>query len=243
MRKSKLMSAMGAAVASVVLSLSPAIADTVGIAVGSIGSSTQVGASLLSNQPSLGGSSIGYYIPLGNTDGGVYGTTGTGNPCGSSGFGTCSDSGHGGAALTMILRFSPVSITGPSHLTIKFDDLDLSGVNDPTGFFESLQLFQWNGTSAVAITSLITSIGGLVTGNDNTQTLNLDLGTLSTNPLFLELNFAANASFNGTNTEEFLRATVSSVPGPIVGAGLPGLLCACGALLALARQRRKRQGA
>jgi len=29
-----------------------------------------------------------------------------------------------------------------------------------------------------------------------------------------------------------------AVPGPVVGAGLPGLLIACGALVALARRRR-----
>jgi len=43
----------------------------------------------------------------------------------------------------------------------------------------------------------------------------------------------------GAPLGDVLLTSVSTVPGPIVGAGLPGLVAACGVLLALARRRRR----
>jgi hypothetical protein len=42
-----------------------------------------------------------------------------------------------------------------------------------------------------------------------------------------------------TFSAEGLTVTANSTPGPVVGAGLPGLLAACVGLLALARRRRR----
>ena len=42
-----------------------------------------------------------------------------------------------------------------------------------------------------------------------------------------------------TVMDDFIYGEPNPIPGPIVGAGLPGLIVACGALLALAARRRR----
>ena len=53
------------------------------------------------------------------------------------------------------------------------------------------------------------------------------------------------SSWNCNSTGDLLSQDISvgsvGVPGPIVGAGLPGLIAACGGLLALGRRRRLKQ--
>jgi hypothetical protein len=65
------------------------------------------------------------------------------------------------------------------------------------------------------------------------------IGGPTGNPLFFAFDVGIGCDSDSCTNTGFAAATYSGVPGPIVGAGLPGLVVACGGLLGLARRRRQ----
>lgn len=134
-------------------------APILGIPVGYIGGTTQVGLDLVRHDPTPDGTNNGsdgwirYYIPLNWSTRGTYGYTdhnGT-DPCEQSRprdcAGTYADTGRGNSYLDMFLMFSPVNTTllEGAELNFEFSDLDLNRVNDPVGFFETVRIYSANG--------------------------------------------------------------------------------------------------
>ena len=216
----------------------------------------QLGArvGITANRPiddGTGQRSIEYFIPLD----GLSGTYGTGGWTGwhhhsgcQLGFGTCADSGYGGGVLTMILRFTPVSNSDPSVLNVIFEDLDLANANDPGGFLERLNVVTATGDSLTGgwVTDINQTItNGTVGGDANQQFLSLLLGVVTTDPLYLELQFKVpHQHQRGTNTPEYLIAWIDNTP---VVVPIPPAFLLLGTALAgvgaySRRQRRKAAG-
>jgi hypothetical protein len=152
-------------------------------------------------------------------------------------------------------QFPGVSFTGAQVLTAGVDlNPNFPPVSNPNVVFDFL-----NGTITATFTTPVTSVGAFVTGNTSiTETIFRGatmLGSVSTGGanfigagtglppnIFLSISDfdITRAVFTDTGNSFTLdNFTFTPVPGPIVGAGLPGLILACGALVALARRRRQ----
>jgi hypothetical protein len=168
------------------------------------------------------------------------------------------------AATINISDFSPNDVNDPSFTQSSFTSFTSSTVTEVpgngtlvlTGTFVSanplaaaaVQTFNFNmndpiddGPVCCSDTLSITLIGapgGLGGANMATIVTFRSGGADQVSPLVGGLASPENVTFSA----EGLIVTADSsvpVPGPVVGAGLPGLVAACGVLLALARRRRR----
>jgi hypothetical protein len=81
----------------------------------------------------------------------------------------------------------------------------------------------------------------------STGVLNVATGSTGGFTLYAGADVTCDPQSGATCTQQFgsgltgmVGATATPVPAPVVGMGLPGLVVACGGLIALARRRRRR---
>jgi hypothetical protein len=117
---------------------------------------------------------------------------------------------------------------------------DLSGENEISGTSLIRIAMAAGLTSPVTFQMNSTTLGETwqVSGSNSATTGFASLLT-GTDELSHAIPFFNFYTFNAV-TGNVLLANISAVPGPIVGAGLPGLVAACGGLLGLARRRRRK---
>ena len=121
---------------------------------------------------------------------------------------------------------------------IKFASVNMSFMGDSTTNGETWELFGSNTPGSFLSANLLafcTAPAGSGSGNACEQPNNFTVPGAG-NFKFLDVTAAA-----GGGNILLTQVDAIAVPGPIVGAGLPGLLAACGGLLALARRRRRQQ--
>ncbi|HSM40704.1 MAG TPA: hypothetical protein VK862_08125 [Afifellaceae bacterium] len=217
MRRSLARFGLAAAILSSCLSGGPAVAATIGAPVDGIGSNTAVAAGNVGAD-----GTIRFFVPLSSADSGTFGVgTGTSSDtCSGGGTDSCS-----GGTLDMYLRFDPV-VSGSNLLRLEFDDLDLSGVNDPGSFLESIEIFDSLATSLALITSVPNPF--VVSADPDKQIIEI-LVNAAAPTFWAKLTFVSGQIpySSARNTEELLLATISPVPVPaalpLFAAGLAGI--------------------
>lgn len=148
--------------------------------------------------------------------------------------------GSGATPGTIFIWVTDSSISAPLTGTAPFVSSLTSNTLTGTGTTLTLQTF-YDMNNGIANQNLATD---LTIGGPQTFTTGPLTGVFQTNvPLtgnpysIIAMYEVTTASVGGS-----ANATINvSVPGPIVGAGLPGLLAACGGLIALARRRRQQR--
>jgi hypothetical protein len=140
-----------------------------------------------------------------------------------------------------------IAESGSAQLDLFFRDLDLDPVNDPEDFFESISLSFWNTTindfeqkgdiieEVVDLTSdayllgTSTNLGPSPNASNDPFTWSLDLATLGIlgdlnksvsedGGFWIQLGFGSKYTGTGSNTSEYLKATLTVAPVPVPAA-------------------------
>jgi hypothetical protein len=158
--------------------------------------------------------------------------------------------GCSGSTTSLTCTFSIVAGSGQLFVDSQAADINLSSTSVLTGESESFTFggvtstnssFDINSTNPVDSLGHFTVVDNLLTSPPRADTITITLtGTnLATAPNELGNTFAAHIGEGCTATACAFTHFEAPVPAPIVGAGLPGLVAACGGLIALARRRRR----
>lgn len=174
-----------------------------------------------------------FFIPFMNGHAGTFGVGGVGM---SATTGTPTTGNHTGS-LDLYLLFQPVQ-TGPNILSLDFDDLDISGRNDPDGFLESVKIFDTFGMLLAEIDHYTDP--QVILADFDRQLLEIAIN-IASNPFMVKLTLAADSgAYAGQrlqNTVESLTATVRYIPEPSTLGLLAMTLLLLGGLQLRSRRR------